>query len=60
MIDQVTRVLQDNGLFIAVLLLIVGAFVFLRTKGADLESADELDTLIGSGQPVVVEFFSNT
>jgi hypothetical protein len=60
MLDQVTSVLQENGLFIAVLLLIISAFVFLRTKGTDLESTDELDTLIGNGQPVVLEFFSNT
>jgi hypothetical protein len=60
MAEQVLGLLRENALFIVVLLLIVSAFVFLRTKGEDLESADELNTLLGGGQPVVVEFFSNT
>jgi hypothetical protein len=58
--DQVLGLLRENALFIVVLLLIVSAFVFLRTKGADLESADELNSLLAAGQPVVIEFFSNT
>jgi hypothetical protein len=60
MFDQMLGLLRENALFVVVLLLIVSAFVFLRTKGANLESADELNTLLGTGQPVVVEFFSNT
>jgi hypothetical protein len=60
MLAQLGSLLRGNALFIAVLLLIISAFVFLRTKGADLESTDELDTLLAGGQPVVVEFFSNT
>jgi hypothetical protein len=60
MFDQMLGLLRENVLFVVVLLLIVSAFVFLRTKGANLESADELNALLGTGQPVVVEFFSNT
>jgi hypothetical protein len=60
MFDQMLGLLRENALFVVVLLLIVSAFVFLRTKGANLESADELNALLGTGQPVVVEFFSNT
>ncbi len=51
---------RENMLVIVVLLGIVGAFVFLRTKGTELESVDALDDLLVSGQPVVVEFYSNT
>ena len=51
---------RENGLFLAVLLGLVAAFVLLRTKGTQLASVGELDALLAKGQPVVVEFFSNT
>lgn len=52
--------LRENGLFLALIVTLVGAFVFLRTKGAKLDSLDEFDLLISSGQPVIVEFYGNT
>jgi hypothetical protein len=58
--EQVISFFRENALFIVVLVGLIGAFVFLRTKGTDLDSLDELDDLLASGQPVVVEFFSNT
>ena len=58
--EQIVTFVRENALFIVVLLGIVGAFVFLRTKSTDIESVDEFDSLLTSGQPVVVEFFSNT
>jgi hypothetical protein len=57
---QIVGFVRENALFLVVLLGIVGAFVFLRTKGTDIESADEFDALLSGGQPVVVEFYSNT
>jgi len=60
MSEQVLTFLRENGVFLAVLVGIVAAFVLLRTKGTDLDSVDELDGLLGTGQPVVVEFYSNT
>lgn len=51
---------RENGLFLFVLLMLVGAFVVLRTKGTKFGSLDEFDTAIASGQPVVVEFYGNT
>lgn len=60
MSEQVLAFLRENGVFLAVLLGIVAAFVLLRTKATDLDSVDELDALLGAGQPVVVEFYSNT
>ena len=60
MSEQVLAFLRENGAFLAVLLGIVAAFVLLRTKATDLDSVDEFDGLLGAGQPVVVEFYSNT
>jgi hypothetical protein len=57
---QLLAFLRENGLFVALLLGLVGAFVFLRTRATDLESVAELDSTIGAGQPVIVEFYSNT
>ncbi len=52
--------LRENGLFIGIILALVAAFVFLRTKGAKLASLDEFDALLATGQPVLVEFYGNT
>ena len=60
MSEQVLAFLRENGVFLAVLVGIVAAFVLLRTKATDLDSVDEFDGLLGAGQPVVVEFYSNT
>jgi hypothetical protein len=57
---QMLSFLRENAFFFAVLLALVGGFVFLRTKGTDLESTSEFDALLGTGQPVVVEVYSNT
>ena len=56
---QFMNLVRENALFVALLVGLVGAFVFLRTKGTKLASVDEFDALIGTGQPVVVEFYSN-
>ncbi len=58
--EQVLAFLRENGAFLAVLVGIVAAFVLLRTKATNLDSVDEFDRLLGAGQPVVVEFYSNT
>jgi uncharacterized membrane protein len=51
---------RENGLFLAVLVVLVGAFLLLRTKGTKFGSLGEFDNAITSGQPVVVEFYGNT
>jgi cell division protein FtsW (lipid II flippase) len=51
---------RENGLFFVVLLVLVGAFLMFRTKGTKFASLDEFDTVIASGQPVIVEFYGNT
>ena len=60
MSEQITTFVRENALFMIVLLGLVGAFILLRTKGTELESVDELNAMLANGQPVVVEFFSNT
>jgi hypothetical protein len=52
--------LRENGLFVGFLAVLVIGFFVLRTRGAKLDSVDEFDALIGQGEPVVVEFYSNT
>ena len=58
--EQIIGFVRENVLIITVLLGVVGAFVLLRTRGTELESVDALDDLLANGQPVVVEFYSNT
>ena len=60
MSEQITTFIRENALFLVVLLGLVGAFILFRTKGTELESVDELGAMLANGQPVVVEFFSNT
>lgn len=59
-LEQLVELVRQNALFVLVLLGFVGAFLLLRTRGTRLESVDEFDALLGTGQPVVVEFYSNT
>jgi hypothetical protein len=57
---KVLGLLRENALFLTVLVVLAGGFLFLRTRGSNLGSVDEFETLISGGQPVVVEFYSNT
>ena len=54
------KFVRENGLFLFVILALVGAFLVLRTKGTKFVSLDQFDTAIAYGQPVVVEFYGNT
>jgi hypothetical protein len=60
MSEQIISFARENALFVAVLLGLVAAFVLLRTKGTPVASVSELDALLSRGQPVLVEFYSNT
>jgi hypothetical protein len=57
---KLIALLRENALFMGFLAVLIGGFLVLRTKGSQLASLDEFDALISGGQPVVVEFFSNT
>ena len=54
------NLLRENALFLGFLAVLVVGFLVLRTRGSKLESLEEFDALISGGQPVVVEFYSNT
>ena len=48
------------NLWIAVIGLVVVIFLLLRTSPTDgIDSVEALDSALGSGQPVVIEFYSN-
>jgi hypothetical protein len=55
-----TNLLRENALFLGFLAVLVVGFMVLRTRGTNLASLEEFDALIASGQPVLVEFYSNT
>lgn len=52
--------LRSNWLSLAVVAALFLGWFFLRTPATALGSTEEFDRRIRSGQPVVVEFFSNT
>lgn len=60
MSNRVLNFIRENALFLIVLSAIVLAFVLLRTKGDDMALMDEFEARITAGQPVVIEFYSNT
>ena len=60
MSNRVLNFIRENALFLIVLSAIILAFVLLRTKGDDMASMDEFEARITAGQPVVIEFYSNT
>jgi hypothetical protein len=58
MID-VSAWVKANWLLLLFLALIISAFILLRSKPSDVASLDQLNGLVGAGQPTVVEFYSN-
>ena len=60
MSEKMVGLLRENALFVGFLAVIIVGFLVLRTRGANVASLDEFDALISGGQPIVVEFFSNT
>jgi hypothetical protein len=56
----IVRLLRDNWLLLLIIGALVVALLALRTPASDVESLVEVDALLSSGQPTVVEVFSNT
>ena len=44
---------------IGIIVLIIGAFIFLRTEPSNIDDVDELTLILADGQPKVIEFYSN-
>jgi len=53
------RFLRENWLVLLVVGGLATGWLLLRTPGTDLASTEEFDRRVRSGQPVVVEFYSN-
>lgn len=51
---------DENWLTIVVVLVLAGAYAFLRTPGDAFASAEEVKALLTDGQPTVIEFYSNS
>ncbi len=51
---------RDNWLTLLIVAGLVTAWLLLRTSGSELASTQAFDQQISAGQPVVVEFYSNT
>jgi len=45
--------------FLVILALVVGGFLFLK-QDSSVASSAELEAVLGDGRPTVIEFFSNT
>jgi len=54
------RALRANWLLLLIIGGILAGFLVLRTAGSAVASVDEVDALLQSGQPTLVEFYSNT
>ncbi len=52
--------LEENWLTLLVVLLLAGAYVFLRTPGDGFISAEALEARLQAGAPTVIEFYSNS
>ena len=60
MTQSVTRFLQANWPTLAFLAVIAAVWLLLRTSSSGAGSVEDFDRALGAGEPVVVEFFSNT
>jgi hypothetical protein len=54
------RFLRQNWLMLAVIGVMVVAFLLLRTRGDKLPSTAAFDTQVSGGTPTLVEFYTNT
>jgi len=59
MITAIKNSLTDNWLSLLIVVVIVAAFVILRTKPTELADAAAFDQAITAGHPTIVEFYSN-
>jgi hypothetical protein len=53
-------VLRANWLLLLIMGGVLAGFLALRTAGSAVASVDEVDALLKGGEPILVEFYSNT
>ena len=51
--------IQDNLAAIVATCVVIGLWILLRTKGTKFETSTSIDSMIATGKPAVLEFFSN-
>jgi hypothetical protein len=56
----ILQIIRSNIIAIVIITALTTGFFLLRTSPSDIGSLEELQALISSGQPVLVEFYSNT
>lgn len=57
---KLIKFLKEDGLTVAIVLLIIGVYAFLRTPGDQFDTLTDLKTQMQAGHPTVIEFYSNT
>ena len=60
LIKRLSGFIHENWLLVAFLSLVTVGFLTLRTPATPIESEQELQDMLSSGQPVLLEFYSNT
>ncbi len=60
MSDKWIHFFKENGLTILIVLVLVGAYAWLRTPGDDFASLEALEEELTSGRPTVIELYSNS
>lgn len=60
MSDLVWTPIPGTDLPIVVVVALIGAWLYLRHRATRIDSAASLESMIGAGRPVVLQFFKNT
>ena len=60
LVKRLSNFIRENWLLIALFSLLAVGFLTLRTPATPIESEQELQEMLSSGQPVLFEFYSNT
>jgi len=59
-VEGLKKFWKENWLTLTVVLVLAGAYVFLRTPGDVFASVEELEAQLQSGSPTIVSFYSNS
>jgi hypothetical protein len=51
--------IKNNWLLLAFLVVLVGAFLLLRSTPSDVQSIEDLNRQLTAGRPTVLAFYSN-
>lgn len=56
----ILQIVWSNIVAVVIILALITGYFLLRTSPSDIASLEELQALMNNGQPVLVEFYSNT